>query len=190
MPDQSAMCPTHFETTLGSYSPFLLRIVIKRLHDGLGKGERSPQEFRNSEIATFFHEFIHHIQNISTIAGMSHLNSMVSLWHNARNVVNNPRDLLSLELVRAASENINNYKINNPKNAQVNFPEIVSIEGDGQDIIDLAPLAIKCQVEGVETYLKFGIAEFFESSAYALESFFRKQIGLQDVSHETPSTPY
>lgn len=189
MTDQSYYLP-HFETTLGSYAPHFLRITVERLYDGLERGQRSPNEFRGHEVAAFFHEFIHHLQSISTISGISSLNSTVSLWHNVRNAIDDADDYESLEHIRVAFSNISNYKLNNEKNNTTTKIEIISIDNAAQETIDLSPLKITCLVNNLSVDVEFGIAEFFESAAYSLEKLFRKKINLPDASQETPTVPY
>ncbi|MFP9460374.1 hypothetical protein AB6D30_08730 [Pectobacterium brasiliense] len=181
---------THFETTLGSYSQLFLKIKVGLLYDEKHNEQRSHYEFHGPEIAIFFHEFIHHIQNISSIIGLSHLDSTISFWHNVRNCIEDHSDENSLNYINLAFKNIKHYRINNDRNKKIHLPKIISIEEVHHNSVDLEPIIIKLKEDESDIEIKFGIAEFFESSAYSLEQFFRRQVNIANSSDETPAIPY
>lgn len=184
------MVISDFETTFGSYSPYLLRLSVKRLFDDMKCGVRKPDFFPPKELPTLFHEFTHHLQNISSIAGISHLDCLIAIWHNARNVMRTPGDKKSREQMEKAVANIKNYR---PQGRQYLFVDPLKItEIDDFEVAsaERGPVKIKAMRGDASFELYFGIDAFFESCSYLLERSFRIAAGLEDASEITKSVPY
>lgn len=184
------MVISDFETTFGSYSPYLLRLSVKRLFDDMKSGVRKPEVFLPKEQPTLFHEFTHHLQNISSIAGISHLDCLIAIWHNARNVMRTPGDKKSREQMKAAVANIENYR---PQGRQYLFVDplrIIEIDDFDVSSSERGPVKMKVMRGEVSFELNFGIDAFFESCSYLLERSFRIRAGLGDTSEITKSVPY
>jgi len=172
---------------LGSYSHLYLKVVVKYLRGGSG----SPIDYDPADVATLFHELLHHAQYISTVAGISYLDDLISIWNNARGSIESGGDAVVLGLISDARDRFNNFSDNN-KNFDGGFFSDIDVEildFDGSQI-NLDPITIEALLDGEAVLINFGINEFFESSAYVIERLFREKVGLPDERGRVPSVPY
>lgn len=168
-------------SNLGSYSPFFLRIKVLELID----------DYKSFEDVAFFHEYMHHLQCVSTIIGLSHLNSLVCLWHSIRNIVQDNDDLASKEQFYIAARNLKYHEVNNKLPRIKSDITISSIEDFSEQEPTQEPVKLKALLGGEELNINFGILEFFESLAYILECLFSRKIDVKDVGYFSPATiPY
>lgn len=181
---------THFSTSLGSYNPFFFKLVVKRTWNSELNEQSKFNEFSESETATLFHEFVHHLQNIASIPGLSHFSSLISIWHNTRIVSYDQNDNESASNLNMAYDNIKNYLCKKTSNKTTKSIMSCQVNKINQPIDNLAPIKISVMIEEQSLDIDFGIADFFESSAYELENFYRKQIGLENIDDLTPTIPY
>lgn len=181
---------SHFEAAYGKYIQLYLRLSVNRLYTKFDGETRYAKDFIGEEIPTLFHEFVHHLQNISSILGLSYLNSIVSLWHNLRNIVDDPKNEELLDDINKALENIMFYMPNNNRNKNIYLPEIASIVAVSPSEISQKPVIVKFRENEFISDANFGIAEFLESSAYCLEQLFRQKANIKDVTNEMPAIPY
>ncbi|MFD1260666.1 hypothetical protein [Entomomonas asaccharolytica] len=181
--------------TLGSYDPYSLRIKINKTYREPSERGLGIDSFNKRDCATLFHEFIHQLQNTSSIVGFQQFNAMVSIWHNTRNIIYDPNDKESHTHRNEAIKILKYYQYyNNDKPQKNGLLKITSI-GGVQEIAEQKftnnPIKINYCFNDSKFELNFGIEEFYESCADALERFFCTRIKLDITPEfESDSIPY
>ncbi|MBL5906142.1 hypothetical protein [Serratia fonticola] len=193
----------YFSETAGSYNKFYFRLIVRKLYDSQLDPNTKLTNFSNDEMAVLFHEYIHHLQNISSVSGLWHCDALVSIWHNTRNYIqdNNDKDSYSRALeahdrVQFFFRTENQYKgkksinLNALKSIQLNIESSSkdSMKKITEDLIP--PIKLEGFVDENRYEIKFGMYEFLESAAYELEKYYRLQIGMRNPDSDTISIPY
>ena len=174
----------------GKYIPYLMLISVKRTFDNFSKISEINQ-FREEEIITFFHEYMHHVHNISTIVGMSRFNSIITLWHGIRNFNDGFRDSPQIRELEKAISIQNQWFFNNDSIAiteNFQIKEIAELNHESP----CSPIEIKCKSPKTSDLIlvKFGIPEFMESAAFLLEETFRSKIYFPKKNNNVNFVPY
>ncbi|WP_367299077.1 hypothetical protein [Hafnia alvei] len=192
----------YFSETAGSYNKFYFRLFIKKLHTTQLDTEKTLDCFSDEETAVLFHEYIHHLQNISCASGLWHCDSLISIWHNTRNFVDKNSDLESRDRALYAHGNLKFFfKTKNQYSGKKNItfkqlPEItLSASNDNESDVArleklLKPVIFEGYIDGNKYNLQFGLSDFLESAAYELEKAYRLKIGMKNPDDGIASIPY
>ncbi|MEI7410964.1 hypothetical protein [Pectobacterium aroidearum] len=184
----------YLRNTLGSYSPYSLRIILNKTYSEDNEDLPGIDSFNKRDYVTLFHEFTHQLQNISSIIGFKQFNSIISIWHNTRNIAYDPNDTISNFNRDRAMTILQSYHCvdnNRPqKFGLLNITHIDGLDGIKAQKFTENPIKINYLYNDTDFSLTFGIGEFYESCADTLECFFAKKIKLHNNGSESTSIPY
>ena len=99
----------YLNNTLGSYDPYSLRILVNKTYSESNKNSPSIHSLNQRDCVTLFHEFIHQLQNTSSIIGFSQFNCIVSMWQNTRNIQFNIDDEVSNNHLQKTLQTLKKY---------------------------------------------------------------------------------
>ncbi len=71
---------TRRSTDLGSYSPNRFMITLGPKFHMVNASDLSPKDLDDDQLSILFHEYIHYLQNISTVAGYHGFRRYLDLW--------------------------------------------------------------------------------------------------------------
>lgn len=179
---------------LGNYNPVSMRVRINKTHSEEIAKHEVFNELNDLDCTTLFHEYIHHLQNTSTITGIQHLDLQVSMWHNTRCYMLDancmPEDaIISKQLAIGAILKAEEYKDSNKQLSKstrdIVVNEVLHLDKikkqmDGLSLDELySPVVLNCKQDENNISVKFGIFEFQESSANFMEGVFCEKINQQ-----------
>jgi len=180
--------------TLGSYDPYSLRILVNKTYSEGLEGLSGIDSFNKRDFATLFHEFVHQLQNTSSIVGFQQFNAMVSVWHNTRNISYDSCDDESAYLRQEAVNILQAYpchkNIGPQKKNLLDITKIENLEDIKKQEFTKQAIKISYSYNSSHFELQFGIGEFYESCADVLERFFCMKIKIDDNDFESNSIPY
>ncbi|UXB12955.1 hypothetical protein GP476_16470 [Aeromonas dhakensis] len=180
--------------TLGSYDPYSLRILVNKVYNENRKTSSGIHSFSKRDCATLFHEFVHQLQNTTSIIGFRQFNSIVSMWHNTRNINFDPNDDVSTHLLQKTIEILktySSYKNDMPqKKGLLDISNIENLDDIKKQMFTADPIKLHYSYNSSDFHLFFGIGEFYESCAHTLEEYFCTKIELHDNVFEANSIPY
>ncbi|EEC0297191.1 hypothetical protein YV76_004715, partial [Salmonella enterica subsp. enterica] len=193
----------YYAGTAGSYNKFYFNLMVNKLYNSQPNSVTSLDDLSNEEVAVLFHEYIHHLQNISSISGLWHYDSIISIWHNTRNYIYDNNDKESYNRALDAHKHLQFFfkRQNQYKGSEtINFESLQDIseimisedEKPINSVIDkqLKPIILEGLINGNKYNICFGIFEFLESAAYELEKAYRLKVGMKNPDDETASIPY
>lgn len=192
---EDKILPTDYlNTKLGSYNPSTLAIKINKTYSAINAPEAGVESFNPRDCATLFHEFCHKLQNTSSITGFQFFDSITSIWHNGRNFIYDPTDKESENLIEDSTNALNTYPLNKnevlQKSNLLRITKIHNIKTILNQDYTRSPVSISYIYNDSECNLNFGIGEFYESCADALERFFCTKINYHDDFSDASSVPY
>lgn len=192
---EDEILPTDYlNAKLGSYKPSALTIKINKTYSAISATGPGIESFNPRDYATLFHEFCHKLQNTSSITGFQFFDLITSIWHNGRNFTHDSNDVDSESLIINSASILNTYPLNKNKNLQKSkllvIAKIHDIEIIMKQKYTREPVSISYIHNDSECELMFGIGEFYESCADALERFFCTKINHSDIFSDASSIPY
>ncbi|EPL4522792.1 hypothetical protein QCK34_000071 [Enterobacter asburiae] len=176
---------------LGSYNPVSMRVSVSKTNDEKRVGDNKLSQLNDFDCTTLFHEYIHHLQNVSTITGLQHHDLQISMWHNARCYIfdkSHKKDdapvskKLALDAMHKTFEYRNSNKnILNSKDTLIlkkieNLSLLISAMSGTNGTVDFNPVKLSFIQGGNVVSVNFGIFEFQESAANYLEGVFCEKI--------------
>lgn len=180
--------------TLGSYDPYSLRILINKTYSENRKTSSGIHSFNKRDCATLFHEFVHQLQNTASIIGFRQFDSIVSMWHNTRNIKFAPNDEVSTRLRQETIEILktySSYKKDMPqKKGLLKISNIEKLDDIKKQIFTADPIKLHYSYNSSYFHFVFGIGEFYESCAHTLEEYFCTKIKFHNDVFEANSIPY
>ncbi|EPR6544964.1 hypothetical protein ACU74D_000066 [Yersinia enterocolitica] len=192
---EDEILPTDYlNAKLGSYKPSALTIKINKTYSAISATGPGIESFNPRDCATLFHEFCHKLQNTSSITGFQFFDLITSIWHNGRNFTHDSNDVNSENLIINSANILNTYPLNKNETLQKSkllvITEIHDIEIIMKQKYTREPVSISYIHNDSECELMFGIGEFYESCADALERFFCTKINHSDIFSDASSIPY
>ncbi|MCL0005112.1 hypothetical protein MKT61_018450 [Providencia rettgeri] len=192
---EDEILPTDYlNVKLGSYKPSALTIRINKTYSAISTTGSGIESFNPRDCATLFHEFCHKLQNTSSITGFQFFDLITSIWHNGRNFTLDSNDKDSENLIINSTNILNTYPLN--KNETLQKSKLLTITNI-HDIETILKQKYTCESVSVsyrhndsECNLTFGIGEFYESCADALERFFCTKINHFDIFSDVSPIPY
>lgn len=184
----------YLNLTLGSYHPSTLTIKINKTFSDMTTAGTGIESFNPRDCATLFHEFCHKLQNTSSIAGFQFFDLITSIWQNGRSFIYDSSDEVSNNSNLSAASILNTYPLNkNPtsqKRKLLTITKINNMEAITEQKYTREPVVISYIHNGSACELRFGIGEFYESCADALEKYFCAKINHHDIFSDADSVPY
>ncbi|QXC39822.1 hypothetical protein V3429_06415 [Aeromonas jandaei] len=184
----------YLNNTLGSYDPYSLRILVNKTYSESKKTSPGIYSLNQRDCVTLFHEFIHQLQNTSSIIGFRQFDCIVSMWQNTRNIKFNIDDEVSNNYRKKTLQTLKKYachKSDTPqKSGLLDVFEIECFDDIKKQIFTDDAIKIHYSYNSSHFYFVFGIGEFYESCAHILEEYFCKKINFHNKIFEANSIPY
>ncbi|MEI7181958.1 hypothetical protein WCT96_01370 [Pectobacterium carotovorum] len=184
----------YLNVKLGSYKPSTLTIKINKTYSAITAEGTGIESFNPRDCATLFHEFCHKLQNTSSIIGFQFFDLITSIWQNGRNFTHDSNDENSEKLIMNSTKMLNTYPLNKnetlQKNKLLEITKIHDVENIMKQEYTREPVSVSYMYNDSKCELNFGIGEFYESCADALERFFCAKINYSDNFSDANSIPY
>ena len=181
-------------TDYGSYFPGFFVMRLNRIITELN-GKMTFSDFTREEFATFVHEYVHYLQDISTTRGMQgfvYVSKLIQLHLNiaatrSDDVIDLPFDMenLGVENLYQNIELKSFYQGSEPKVFRIHHVNCVKREHEEllDDIISEKMYNINVYYDDKDTAYMFGQAAVAESMAYTIE---HEAFGAQKRTNEFP----